>query len=190
MSASLPGAALTALNAEPARAQSAGVDRLLLEEVMEGHYAPHLALTPLLVVAQRRQTSLPIDVHLEAESPDTILQALAWVGAGTFIVDSDALGQLSATDRAIRSRRTSVSPAMDRDEMREGLKHMSGDIDLLVFMAVAPGFEGQRLDPGIYPESSRLERDETWLVGPWELPSPEAQPEIAQTHHSPRASIC
>ncbi len=136
---------------------------------MDGHYAPNLALTPPLIVALQRHTSLPIDAHLEVEYPDAILQAFACTGADTIIVHYDALDQPTETFREIRSRRASVGLAVNRAEKLEAVKHLLGNVDLLVLMAVDPGFGGQGLDLGIYPRLVEACRLRDWAARPFDI---------------------
>jgi ribulose-phosphate 3-epimerase len=149
VSASLLAADPSALGAEVLRAQSAGVDRFHVD-VMDGIYAPNLALTPRHVTALQRHTSRPFDLHLEVESPDDFLQAFACTGAETIIVQLDTLHQPLSTFLEIRSRHAAVGLALNRTQDLVAAMDLLGEIDLLVLMAVNPGFGGQRLDSEVY----------------------------------------
>ncbi len=157
LSASLLAADPSALGAEVHRAQSAGVDRFHVD-VMDGRYAPNLALTPRLIPALQRHTSRPFDIHLEVESPDAMLRAFACTGVETIIVHLDTLREPLSTFREIRSRHAAVGLALNRTQDLEAARDLLAEIDLLVLMAVDPGFGGQSLDSGVYTKLAAARR--------------------------------
>jgi ribulose-phosphate 3-epimerase len=164
ISASLLAADPAALGAEVARAESAGVDRFHVD-VMDGHYVANLALTPHHVASLRRHTSLPIDLHLEVERPDRILETMPCHGAATIIVQLDTLPQASTTFRRIRTAGAAVGLAVNPAEDLSRVRPWLPDLDVLVIMAVEPGFAGQSLRPGAFEKLARATqmRDEAEL---------------------------
>ena len=57
-----------------AAAERGGAD-LIHVDVMDGHFVPNLTMGPVIVEAIRRNTRLPLDVHLMISEPDRYLQA-------------------------------------------------------------------------------------------------------------------
>ena len=60
--------------------EAGGAD-LIHVDVMDGHFVPNLTMGPVIVEAIRRNTRLPLDVHLMISEPDRYLQAFVDAGA-------------------------------------------------------------------------------------------------------------
>src|SRR3974377_2190917 len=61
-------------------AESAGADYIHVD-VMDGHFVPNITIGPVVVEAIRRETKLPLDVHLMIEEPERHFEAFARGGA-------------------------------------------------------------------------------------------------------------
>ncbi|MDH3272206.1 MAG: ribulose-phosphate 3-epimerase [Gemmatimonadota bacterium] len=122
--------------------ERAGADWIHVD-VMDGHFVPNITIGPLIVEAARRATDLPLDVHLMIERPDRYLEAFATAGADTLTVHVEACRHLHRTIQRIRELEVGAGVAVNPATPLESIGDILPDVDLLVIMAVNPGFGGQ-----------------------------------------------
>ena len=72
-------------------------------DVMDAHFVPNLTFGPLILQACRRATTLPLDVHLMIEKPESMLEAFAGAGASRLTVHVETCPHLHRTLQAIRA---------------------------------------------------------------------------------------
>jgi len=145
--ASLLAADYARLGEEVQRAENAGADSFHFD-MMDGHYAPNLALAPDHLKALRSYSRLPFHVHLELDNPDDVLFKFEPLQADTVIVQWNTLTDPSRTFERIRSQNIKVGLGLNPDDTLDGLSHLFPDIDLLLLLGVFPGFGGQAMQPG------------------------------------------
>lgn len=157
------------LQSELDRAVHAGADWIHADP-MDGHFVPNLTIGPDIVNAIRRNTDLPLDVHLMLEEPGEYLDRFLDAGAdiisfhleplypaglrrrderGWQLVRGDQKGQ----EEALKNARILIEQIHDRDR-KAGmtlnpptpaslLEPLLPDLDLVLVMTVWPGFGGQ-----------------------------------------------
>src|SRR4051794_35478941 len=81
--------------------EAGGAD-LIHVDVMDGHFVPNLTMGPVIVEAIRRNTRLPLDVHLMISDPDRYLQAFVDAGGSRLAVHIERCP--TCTGRSKRSR--------------------------------------------------------------------------------------
>jgi ribulose-phosphate 3-epimerase len=140
-------AADTANLAAAVRAAAAGGADSLHIDIMDGHYVANYAFSPKTLADLRRVTTLPLHAHLEVGNPDAVLPLFA--EANMIIVQEDATPDLAATIAAIRQLGCAVGVAVNRDRPVEPLLPVLDRVDLLLVMAVEPGFGGQPFDASV-----------------------------------------
>lgn len=140
-------AADTAHLAEAVRAAEAGGADSLHIDIMDGHYVANYAFSPKTLTDLRRVTSLPLHAHLEVSNPDAVLPLFA--SAEMIIVQEDTTPDLAATIAAVRRLGCQVGVAVNRNRRVEALAPFLPQVDLLLVMAVEPGFGGQPFDAAV-----------------------------------------
>lgn len=136
------------LAAEIHRVESAGADWLHLD-IMDGHFVDNISFGPAVVAAIRKQTALPLDVHLMIEHPDHYAPRFIEAGANsiTVHVEPEARHDVASTLQSIRTAGCraglTLNPATSFSLLEEHLPL----IDLVLIMTVHPGFGGQAFRP-------------------------------------------
>jgi ribulose-phosphate 3-epimerase len=123
---------------------------------MDGHFVPNITIGAPVVKALRPVTSLPLDVHLMIENPDTYIPDFADAGADIITVHQEAVPHLHRTVQLIHSlgKRAGVSlnPATPVDTL--GL--ILAEVDMVLLMTVNPGFGGQSFIPFTLEKIARM----------------------------------
>ncbi len=146
ISASLLAADPARLGRDVRRSAEAGIDSFHFD-VMDGHYVPNIALSPSLLSALRPHTRLPFHVHLELSNPDEVLQRFQPFAADLIIVCRDTLSDPLHTFGLIRSQSAQVGLSLGPDDDLTNSRALISEIDLLLILAVYPGFGGQPAQP-------------------------------------------
>lgn len=139
--------------------EQAGADYIHVD-VMDGHFVPNLTIGPPVIASLRRVTSLPLDVHLMIQDPDTFLEPFLVAGADILTVHVEASVHLHRTLAEIRKRGAraglTLNPATPLCLIEPALEWA----DLILVMTVNPGFGGQEFIPATLP---KVERVRQWI---------------------------
>ncbi len=137
-------AADTANLAAAVQAAAAGGAASIHIDVMDGRYVANFAFSPKTIADLRRVTDLPLHAHLEVAEPAQSIPLFA--PADMIIVQEDTAADLAGTVAQIRAQGNQVGVAVNPDRPVEPILLLLGKIDLLLMMAVWPGFGGQPFD--------------------------------------------
>ena len=157
---SILAADFSRLAEEIRRTIDAGADWLHLD-IMDGHFVDNISFGPAVVATVKKQTKLPLDVHLMIEHPDHYLPRFVDAGANsiTVHVEPEAKHDVAKTLAAIRAAGCyaglSLNPATEFETVEPHL----GNIDLLLVMTVHPGFGGQPFRPEMM---DKVKRAKAW----------------------------
>jgi ribulose-phosphate 3-epimerase len=136
-------------------AEAAGADYIHVD-VMDGHFVPNITIGPVVVEAVRRETDLPLDVHLMIEEPERHVEAFAKAGASILTVHPEATQQLHRTIETIRRLGVRPGVALNPGTSVSLVEDVLADVDLVLVMSVDPGFGGQEFIEGVLPKVRRL----------------------------------
>lgn len=139
------------LGQEIKRAEDGGADWIHVD-VMDGHFVPNLTIGAHVVKSIRKQTKLPLDVHLMVTNPDQLLLDFAEAGSDHIIVHVEACTHLQRTLSHIRSLGKLAGVSLNPATPPETLQYVLNDIDEVLVMSVNPGFGGQKFLSAVIPK--------------------------------------
>lgn len=145
------------LAAEIKRAEDGKADWLHVD-VMDGHFVPNLTIGAPVVKSLRKNTKLPLDVHLMITDPDRYLEDFAEAGSNHIYVHVEACTHLQRTLAQIRKLGMKAGVSLNPATPESSLQYVLNDIDLVLVMSVNPGFGGQAFIPAVVPKITAIRR--------------------------------
>ena len=140
--------------------EKAGADWIHCD-VMDGHFVDNISFGPMIVDVARKQTNLPLDVHLMIEHPDHYLPRFVKAGANsiTVHVEPEAKHDVAQTLKQVRDAGCRAGLSLNPATPFEQVEPFLGKIDILLVMTVHPGFGGQ---PFRAEMMEKVKRAKTW----------------------------
>jgi len=135
----------------------ADVADLLHVDVMDGHFVPNLTIGPPVVRSLRKRTDLFLDCHLMVDNPGVLLADFADAGADRCIVHIE-LGDPRPLFEQLRGLGLGVGLVLNPETSVDAVLPYLGEIDLLLFMSVHPGWGGQAFIPEVLDKLSVARR--------------------------------
>lgn len=115
-------------------------------DIMDGHFVDNISFGPAIVGFVRKQTKLPLDVHLMIEHADHYLPRFVDAGANsiTVHVEPEAKHDVGKTLQRIRDSKCRVGLTLNPETDFKLVEPFLDKIDILLVMTVHPGFGGQK----------------------------------------------
>ena len=115
-------------------------------DIMDGHFVDNISFGPTIVGFVRKQTQLPLDVHLMIEHADHYVPRFVEAGANsiTVHVESEAKHDVAKTLQQIRDAGCRVGLTLNPETDFKLVEPFLDKIDMLLVMTVHPGFGGQK----------------------------------------------
>ena len=126
------------------RVEAAGADWIHCD-IMDGHFVDNISFGPDVVRLVRKETNLPLDVHLMIEHADHYVPRFVKAGANsiTVHVEPEAKHDVVKTLHQIRDGGCRAGITLNPATPFEMVEPFLGKFDMLLVMTVHPGFGGQ-----------------------------------------------
>ncbi len=135
--------------------EAAGADWIHVD-VMDGRFVPNITIGPLIVRAVRAATSLPIDVHLMIVEPERYVEEFRKAGATSISIHVEASAHVHRALQQIRASGALSGIVLNPHSSEELIRHVIGEIDVVLAMTVNPGFGGQSFISSVLPKIRSL----------------------------------
>lgn len=126
--------------------KNAKVDWLHVD-VMDGGFVPNITLGPFILPFLKKQTGLPLDVHLMINNPEKHIKSFADAGANRISIHVENNSNILRTIQEIRDLDVSPGIVLNPGTSPGLIDFLLPFVDLILIMSVNPGFSGQKFLP-------------------------------------------
>lgn len=142
-----------------------GEDLLLVEkngasmlhiDVMDGMFVPSISLGFPVIESIRKNSNMIFDVHLMIKEPEHYVEQFAKSGADIITVHAEACLHLHRTIGQIKQLGKKCGVALNPATPLSVLDYVLRDVDMVLLMAVNPGFGGQAFITAMYEKIRTL----------------------------------
>ncbi len=155
LSPSILAADFAVLGEQLSQVEAAGADMVHID-VMDGQFVPRISYGMPVIESIRSVTKLPFDVHLMVAEPYRFIEDFRACGADLITVHAEACTHLHSTVTKIKRCGMKAGVALNPATPVEFLRHIIGEVDMVLVMTVNPGFGGQKFIPGMLKKPGRV----------------------------------
>lgn len=155
---SLYAADLSRLGDEIERLVEAGA-RVFHFDVGDGRFVPEITMGPIVLSSISPLVHAwggALDCHLMVDDPERHFEAIARAGGDSVTFHVEACNDPASAAASARRLGLGVGIALNPGTEVEDVVAAAGDVDLVLCMAIEPGYSGQRFQPQALDRIARL----------------------------------
>ncbi len=137
------------------KVEEAGAD-LLHIDVMDGHFVPNISIGIPVIKSIKGKTKLPLDVHLMITDPERYVPYFCEAGADIVTFHVEATPHPNRVIQSIKAEGAKAGVVLNPTTPLSFLEYLLPDVDMVLLMAVNPGFGGQKFLPFVLEKIAKL----------------------------------
>lgn len=146
ISASIMCSDLLNMEAHVRELERGGCDYIHVD-IMDGEFVPNYTMGTDLVHCLHQTTRIPLDIHLMVENPEVKLDYFELAPDDVVSVHVESTRHIQKALGIIRQKGARASAALNPATPLCYLDYLYDDLDMVLIMAVNPGFAGQKMVP-------------------------------------------
>lgn len=138
--------------------EAGGIDIIHID-IMDGHFVPNIALSPLIISSIKDTTTLPFDAHLMIDDPAFILNTLLNTGIESITFHLETIrGKAFRLVDWVKKEGRKVGIAINPETSIEEGEYLYPLVDKVTIMTVDPGFAGQKFIEEMIRKIKKLDK--------------------------------
>lgn len=133
-------------------------------DVMDGAFVPNFTLGTDFIKQLKRNTSIPLDIHLMIEDPEAKLDWFDFGEGDIVSIHAESTRHLHKAIAAVQARGAKAFVAVNPGTPLSALDAVIDIIDGVLVMTVNPGFAGQKLIPATLDKIAQLRKAHPDLI--------------------------
>lgn len=125
-------------------------------DVMDGLFVPRYGLYPEILTALKKQTDIPVDVHMMVNNPEDYIEDFRVAGATYYNFHIEATNHAHRIIKKIDKAGMLPGVALNPATSLSTLDFLINDIKMVVLMAINPGIVGHKLIPSMIEKIRQL----------------------------------
>jgi ribulose-phosphate 3-epimerase len=128
-------------------------------DVGDGHFVEPITMGPIVLQSISpliHRFEGAVDVHLMVDKPTKYFESIAAAGGDSATFHFEAVDDVAATIRVAREHGLQVGVAFNPETEPEQVAEVAGEADLVLCMAIHPGYSGQPFRPDTLHRVRRL----------------------------------
>lgn len=125
-------------------------------DVMDGLFVPRYGLYPEILTAIKKQTNIPVDVHMMVCNPEDYIEDFKLAGANYYNFHIEATQHIHRIIKKIENAGMLPGVALNPATSLSSLDYIINDIRMVVLMAINPGIVGHKLIPNMIEKIKHL----------------------------------
>jgi len=116
-------------------------------DIMDGNFVPNFTLGPDIIKILRKKTKIPFEIHLMILHPEKYIETFVKAGGDIICVHAESTIHLDRLLQTIKKYKVKSAVALNPATPISVIKYVLDKLDVILIMAVNPGFTGQEFIP-------------------------------------------